>query len=905
MPKHLRKLLSLCFITMIGIFTSLTVIGQPVNDNCTEAILLTPGTSCVFTQYTNAGATASTGVDNPICSNYNGMDVWFKFVVPSTGSVEIDAQTGTMTDGCMSLYSGVCGALNQLTCDDDNSANGLMPFIAFSGLVPGSTAYIRFWNYGTTMPGTFSICVKISTSSGACSNNNPGGCACPTPGATDCYLIPDIIAGKRSLNDNTGYSEYSQLINGVNKGLLRLDVSTPNVGWGPMEVTPTNDYICGGDTMRNFFPATNFLCPDGSYPKRLINQRIYHKIGNTFEYLLRPAGYMQYHPAHGHIHLDGWGLYTLRLKDASIADTIKWPIVNSGIKVSFCLIDLTTCSGSLGDCRDANGTILNNGSFPNYGLGGGYNCGNQLQGISVGKVDIYHRNLDESFVKIPYEACNGEYYAMIEIDPDNHFLEMDENNNWLAAKVPLTQQRTTNTGPYAYIFSKKGNVMCQGDVMELVASGASNYVWSTGETTQKINVSQPGRYWVRATTPCGVATSDTLDLFSSGASSIPATVIEDTVCVGGRANLFASGNAHWFDAATGGNLIHIGNNFQTGTLNNSITFYVADQPTVLEDSLGAANTNLTTTGVNNLSWNEYLIFNAFIPFKLKTVTVTSATAGLMIIELRDMYGNPITKKSVQLVAGQQDVLLDFHVPSGLNHQLGFSASSPAPAVFSNTTTSNNIGYPFSLSSVARIVGSSLGDKHYPFFYNWQIEGASQACNSGVRKPVTATVAPDVTASITGLDPLYLHTSPQANLQLNPPGGVLSGPGVTGSVFNPAAAGVGIHQLTYNYAFGSCTTSASVTTEVLFDSSTIEYGLNVQLYNNIGSNPRLYVVTDQNSPVELRLYNSVGQLVSTAKYAATRGSNMFNVEVSRLAKGMYILDVRHAATGTRKIFKMVN
>ena len=84
------------------------------------------------------------------------------------------------------------------------------------------------------------------------------------------------------------------------------------------------------------------------------------------------------------------------------------------------------------------------------------------QGISVGKVDIYSRSLDESFVKIPYEACNGSYHVVVQVDPDNHFLEMNENNNWLAAQIPITQQRTTNTNPYAYIFSKKGNTVCQG-----------------------------------------------------------------------------------------------------------------------------------------------------------------------------------------------------------------------------------------------------------------------------------------------------------------------------------------------------------------------------------------------------------------------------------------------------------
>jgi len=175
-----------------------------------------------------------------------------------------------------------------------------------------------------------------------CSTANPAGCSCPTPGATSCLLLPDITAGKSSLNTTTGWTEYTQAAASPNKGLLRLDVSNPNVGWGPIETVSTNNFLCGTDTLFNFVPPSGFLCPDGSFPKRLIKQRLYQKNGNSFQFIDRDAGWMVYHPAHGHIHIEGWGLYTLRLRDVTITDTLQWPIVNSGVKVSFCLIDLTT-----------------------------------------------------------------------------------------------------------------------------------------------------------------------------------------------------------------------------------------------------------------------------------------------------------------------------------------------------------------------------------------------------------------------------------------------------------------------------------------------------------------------------------------------------------------------------------
>src|SRR5690348_6988143 len=76
-----------------------------------------------------------------------------------------------------------------------------------------------------------------------CSTSNAAGCSCPD-GTTNCLLLPDILAGKKTLNASAGWTEYTQAATAPNKGLLRLDVSTPNVGWGPLETIPTNDYLC-------------------------------------------------------------------------------------------------------------------------------------------------------------------------------------------------------------------------------------------------------------------------------------------------------------------------------------------------------------------------------------------------------------------------------------------------------------------------------------------------------------------------------------------------------------------------------------------------------------------------------------------------------------------------------------
>lgn len=140
-------------------FTLNCPIVAPTNDDCSGAITLTANSTCSYSTYTNSGATASSGVPAPGCANYAGGDVWFSVVVPSNGTINVDTQTGIMTDGGMALYSGTCGSLTLLACDDDSSANGLMPYLTQTGLTPGQTVYIRMWEYGNDNNGTFGICV--------------------------------------------------------------------------------------------------------------------------------------------------------------------------------------------------------------------------------------------------------------------------------------------------------------------------------------------------------------------------------------------------------------------------------------------------------------------------------------------------------------------------------------------------------------------------------------------------------------------------------------------------------------------------------------------------------------------------------------------------------------------------
>lgn len=135
------------------------LITSPIsNDDCADAIELFSDVDCSLLTYTNEDATASGGHPAPTCANYQGGDIWFTYEVNVTGSFTITTEPGVMTDSGMAVYSGTCGSLTQLSCDDD-FGTGLMSSITITGRTPGEIVYVRLWEYGNNNNGTFDICI--------------------------------------------------------------------------------------------------------------------------------------------------------------------------------------------------------------------------------------------------------------------------------------------------------------------------------------------------------------------------------------------------------------------------------------------------------------------------------------------------------------------------------------------------------------------------------------------------------------------------------------------------------------------------------------------------------------------------------------------------------------------------
>lgn len=201
----------------------------PGNNECATATNLTVSATCSSVSGTNLGATASAGVGTPSCSTYGNNDVWYRFTAPSA-NLEITTTAGSMNDAAMSLYSGTCGSLTEIECDNDDGT-GNMPYITRCDFVAGTTYYIRVWGDGG-VSGTFNICVN---NTGAAPSNTTTNCSGGTTVCSDASF-----SGNSS---GAGATELSGTVDGCLSGEHQSSwyfFQAQTAGTIQLNITPAN-----------------------------------------------------------------------------------------------------------------------------------------------------------------------------------------------------------------------------------------------------------------------------------------------------------------------------------------------------------------------------------------------------------------------------------------------------------------------------------------------------------------------------------------------------------------------------------------------------------------------------------------------------------------------------------------
>ncbi|HWD19723.1 MAG TPA: choice-of-anchor J domain-containing protein [Verrucomicrobiae bacterium] len=107
---------------MALIFAAATARAAPANDSCDTALVI----SNAIYSHSESTTDATTANDPaPSCIDGFANGVWFQYTPPSDGQLDVDT-SGSDFDTGLAIYSGACGSLTELACNDDDLLNGVL-----------------------------------------------------------------------------------------------------------------------------------------------------------------------------------------------------------------------------------------------------------------------------------------------------------------------------------------------------------------------------------------------------------------------------------------------------------------------------------------------------------------------------------------------------------------------------------------------------------------------------------------------------------------------------------------------------------------------------------------------------------------------------------------------------------
>jgi hypothetical protein len=151
--------------------TCFTTAAGPANDACSNATSLTVSNG--FCSAPVLGtlnlADSTNGLGDASCVINLKYDVWYSVIIPGSGNVVVQtsAVNTAISDLVLEAYSGACGTLTSIACDDDGNPESFPSSahsrIALTGRAPGEVVYFRVMPFSNTNIGAFSICAFDTT----------------------------------------------------------------------------------------------------------------------------------------------------------------------------------------------------------------------------------------------------------------------------------------------------------------------------------------------------------------------------------------------------------------------------------------------------------------------------------------------------------------------------------------------------------------------------------------------------------------------------------------------------------------------------------------------------------------------------------------------------------------------
>jgi Secretion system C-terminal sorting domain len=214
--------------------------SPPGNDECENAMVLISNATCIQVGFTTDNATETLPAIE--CDGFTSAisnDVWFSFVATSTDQT-IGVVGFNEADAMIELFSGACGALNSLQCEDltfpQAAGENTTELLTEGGLTVGQTYYVRVYDWGHASPEhNFEICVTEGAGANIGIGELTGADAWsiypnPTDGTFNLSYAGTNGAATVEVFDVTGRMVYNDRTALANGSVLNVEIGSLSAG---------------------------------------------------------------------------------------------------------------------------------------------------------------------------------------------------------------------------------------------------------------------------------------------------------------------------------------------------------------------------------------------------------------------------------------------------------------------------------------------------------------------------------------------------------------------------------------------------------------------------------------------------------------------------------------------------